>query len=145
MGRQHKLEAALKQLPQDLHVLRVAASVLRLSLKDEAKLGVNPNAARSVHTAYQRLRISHITKAALKAKRDSGQRAGNLPYGYSLNPDGQTLDPNKAEQDTLDLIRYLHQSKLSQRAIAALLNQHGSTTRRGTPWRHQYVASLLKK
>jgi hypothetical protein len=32
----------------------------------------------------------------------------------------------------------------TQRAIAEALNQDGSTTRKGTPWRHQYVAAVLR-
>jgi DNA invertase Pin-like site-specific DNA recombinase len=95
--------------------------------------------AFSEHT---RLLISQRTKAALKAKRDRGERAGNIPFGYSLNIDGQTLDANADEQHVLELLRELRTAGYTLREIAAELNAQGFTTRRGTAWRHEYVARL---
>lgn len=91
---------------------------------------------------YERRLIGQRTKAALRAKRERGERAGNLPFGYSLNPDGRTLDRNEAEQAVLSALGELRRAGYSQRAIAAELNRQGFTTRRGTAWRHQYVAAL---
>lgn len=91
---------------------------------------------------YERRLIGQRTKAALRAKRERGERAGNLPFGYSLNTDGRTLDRNEAEQAVLSVLGELRRAGYSQRAIAAELNRQGFTTRRGTAWRHQYVAAL---
>lgn len=91
---------------------------------------------------YERRLIGQRTKAALRAKRERGERAGNLPFGYSLNANGRTLDRNEAEQTVLSILAELRVAGYSQRAIAAELNRQGFTTRRGTAWRHQYVASL---
>lgn len=91
---------------------------------------------------YERRLIGQRTKAALRAKRERGERAGNLPFGYSLNTDRRTLDRNEAEQAVLSILGELRRAGYSQRAIAAELNRQGFTTRRGTAWRHQYVASL---
>jgi DNA invertase Pin-like site-specific DNA recombinase len=49
-----------------------------------------------VFAEYERRLIGQRTKAALKAKRDRGERAGNLPFGDRLNADGRKLDPNPA-------------------------------------------------
>lgn len=95
-----------------------------------------------VFAEYERRLIGQRTKAALRAKRDRGERAGNLPFGYSLGTDGQTLEPCAAEQAALSILRELRAAGYSQRAIAAELNRQGFTTRRGTAWRHQYVAAL---
>jgi DNA invertase Pin-like site-specific DNA recombinase len=95
-----------------------------------------------VFAEYERRLIGQRTKAALRAKRERGERAGNLPFGYSLNPDGRTLEPNAAEQEVLAILGELRQAGYTLRAIAAELNRQGFTTRRGTAWRHQYVAAL---
>ena len=91
---------------------------------------------------YERLIIGQRTKAALKAKRDRGERAGNIPFGYSLNADGRTLDANADEQHVIGLLRELKAAGYTLRQIADELNRQGFTTRRGTAWRHQYVAGL---
>ncbi len=91
---------------------------------------------------YERLIIGQRTKAALKAKRDRGERAGNLPFGYQLGADGQTLDVNTDEQRVIGLLRELRTAGYTLRQIADELNRQGFTTRRGTAWRHQYVAAL---
>lgn len=95
-----------------------------------------------VFAEYERRLIGQRTKAALRAKRDRGERAGNLPFGYQLNADGRTLDTNAAEQTVLSILRELRTAGYSLRQIAAELNRQGFTTRRGSPWRHQYVAAL---
>lgn len=90
----------------------------------------------------ERIVIGQRTKAALKAKRDRGERAGNIPFGYSLGADGQTLELNADEQRVLGLLRELRTAGYTLRHVAAELNRQGFTTRRGTAWRHQYVAAL---
>lgn len=95
-----------------------------------------------VFAEYERRLIGQRTKAALRAKRQRGERAGNVPFGFSLNADGRTLDPNPDEQEVLSILRELRTAGYSLREIAAELNRQGFTTRRGTAWRHQYVASL---
>lgn len=91
---------------------------------------------------YERRLIAQRTKAALRAKRDRGECAGNVPFGYQLNPDGKRLDPSPMEQEVLSILTELRKAGYSLREIAAELNRQGFTTRRGTAWRHQYVAAL---
>ncbi len=91
---------------------------------------------------YERLIIGARTKAALKAKRARGEAAGNVPFGYNLNADGRTLDANPQEQTVLGILRELRHAGYTLRAIAAELNAQGFTTRRGSAWRHEYVARL---
>ena len=95
-----------------------------------------------VFAEYERRLIGQRTKAALRAKRERGERAGNLPFGYSLNVDGRTLDPNPSEAAVLSILRELRAAGYSLRQIAEELNRQGFRTRRGTAWRHQYVAAL---
>lgn len=91
---------------------------------------------------YERLIIGQRTRAALQAKRARGQRAGNLPYGFTLNADGSTLDVRADEQRVLSLLRELIAAGFTLREVAAELNRQGFRTRCGSAWRHQYVANL---
>jgi DNA invertase Pin-like site-specific DNA recombinase len=95
-----------------------------------------------VFSEYERRLIGQRTKAALQAKRARGERAGNVPFGYQLGADGQTLEPCEAERAVVAILEELRAAGYSLRQIAAELNRQGFTTRRGTAWRHQYVAAL---
>jgi site-specific DNA recombinase len=94
---------------------------------------------------WEREAIGERTKDALRHKRAQGLRAGNVPFGYSLAEDGQTLVPRDEEQQVLAYLRQLGDRGLSQRRIAAHLNAVGLRTRSGSEWRHQYVANLLEQ
>lgn len=93
---------------------------------------------------YERLVIAARTKAALAAKRARGECAGQLPFGFHLAGDRKHLEPDAAEQDKLARIHALKATGLSAQKIAVCLNAEQITTRKGTPWRHQYVARVLK-
>jgi DNA invertase Pin-like site-specific DNA recombinase len=83
------------------------------------------------------------TKAALRAKRARGERAGTLPFGFTLGSDGRTLQPHPDEQATLEIVRARRAEGLSLRDIAAELNRLGRVTRRGSRYQHQHVYNLL--
>ena len=93
---------------------------------------------------YERLLIGARTKAALRAKRAQGFRAGNVPFGYQLAEDGRTLHASGTEQATLGTIRELRGGGATLTAIADELNRRGLRTRSGAAWRFEYVRSLLK-
>lgn len=93
---------------------------------------------------YERLIIGQRTKAALQAKRQRGERAGTIPFGSQLGPDGQQLIEAPVEQDALRTLRELQHAGLSLRAIAAELTRQGFRTRTGGAWQGQYVHRLLR-
>jgi site-specific DNA recombinase len=94
---------------------------------------------------YERLIIGARTKSALAAKRRRGERTSRFaPYGFQIAGDGRRLDVNHDEQRVLGLIRTLHADGRSLRVIAADLNQDGSRTRSGAPWRFEYVRNMLR-
>ena len=90
---------------------------------------------------YERSMIRSRTVAALKAKRDRGERAGNVPYGYSV-VDGGKLIVNPAEQGVLAVVRELRASGLSLRAVVSLLAQRGIVSRAGKPLGLTQVARM---
>lgn len=127
---------ALEQAVIDELVERRGARII--SCSGEGTAGDSPTDTFVRHllrlvARFGRDLIRARTKAALAAKKARGERVGALPYG-------QTDD----ERRVLNLIRTQRAGGASLKEAADALNAHGLTTRRGTPWRPQYVASLLK-
>lgn len=93
---------------------------------------------------WERGIISERTRDALRHKRSKGELAGEVPYGYTLNDDGKTLDPIPKEQEVLDRIRTLRESTFSYSRIAEHLNNHGVATKKGSSWYPESVRSVLQ-
>jgi site-specific DNA recombinase len=93
---------------------------------------------------WEREAIGERTRDALRHKRAQGLRAGNVPFGYSLAEDGQTLITDHSEQGTLQTIRSLRASGKSMVNIANHLNRQGVVTRAGGVWRFEYIRRLLR-
>lgn len=93
---------------------------------------------------WEREAIGERTRDVLQHKKANGERVGTVPYGYSLTSDGVHLLPNDDEQKTLRIMLAIRAQGVTTRGVAKTLNTYGYRTRKGTPWRHQYVAALLK-
>jgi site-specific DNA recombinase len=94
---------------------------------------------------WEREAIGERTRDAMRHKLSQGERAGNIAYGYRLSGDGQHLEPDPAEQTALADIRRLRCEGTTMRGIAAALNHRAYRTRRGTHWRLESVARVLKQ
>lgn len=93
---------------------------------------------------WEREAIGERTRDAMRHKKAKGEVVGTVPFGYQLAADGERLEPNSAELAIVAKIRQLRTHGYTLRAIADALNADGLTTRRRTPWRIQYVDSVLK-
>jgi DNA invertase Pin-like site-specific DNA recombinase len=95
---------------------------------------------------YERLIIGARTRAALAAKRRRGERISRFaPFGYGIAADGRTIEPSSSEQTVLRAIQERHAAGQTLRAIAEDLNRAGVRTRAGSPWRFEYVRSVLRR
>jgi len=94
---------------------------------------------------WEREAIGERTRDALGHKRSLGERVGNIAFGSRLAPDGQHLEPDPAEQAALAEIRCLRSQGTTMRGIATALNHREFRTRRGTAWRLESVARILKQ
>jgi Recombinase len=81
----------------------------------------------------------------LRHKRSNGERVGNIEFGCRLSLDGRHLEPDSTEQAALAEIRSLRSQGYTLRGIAATLNIRGHRTRRGTDWRLESVARVMKQ
>lgn len=92
--------------------------------------------------AYERELIRARTRAALKAKRARGERAGNVPFGWRALDDG-TLIAHEPEQAVLVQVRALRAAGLSLRGIVAELERAGIRGRTGKALALTQVARLV--
>ncbi len=93
---------------------------------------------------WEREAIGERTRDAMRHKRSNGERVGNIPYGYRLAADGRHLEEDPGEQTVLAEIRRFRREGATLRWIAAALNNSARKTRRGTAWRLESVARVLK-
>lgn len=89
--------------------------------------------------------ISERVSSALQHKKAKGEKAGNIPYGYRLASDNVMLEPDEDERSVIEWVRAARADGMSLQRIADALNELDAKTRKGTPWRKQYVANLLSK
>lgn len=97
---------------------------------------------------FERDIIGERTRAALRVKRERGERAGAIPYGFALDPSdagGARLIGVAAEQRGLRIIDRLAQRGRSLRRIAAVLDRLHIPTKKGNTWQHQSVACILSQ
>lgn len=90
---------------------------------------------------YERALIRQRTKAALRAKRARGERAGNVPFGFTADASG-TLAPHEGEQAIIGHVRALRASGLTLRGIVAELSRVGFVGRTGRPLALRQVARI---
>lgn len=103
--------------------------------------------------AYEREVISERTAAALKVKKDRGERVGRVPFGYRavLVPglvtkrgvESSRIEPDPVEQEILAQVFSLRTEGFSTYAISAALTAQGRLTRSGKPWRQSQIFRLL--
>jgi DNA invertase Pin-like site-specific DNA recombinase len=94
---------------------------------------------------WEREAIGERTRDALRHKRTNGERVGNIQFGYRLCADRRHVEPDPGEQAVLTEIQNLRQSGQTLRGIAAALNHRALRTRRGSAWRLEHVARILRQ
>ncbi len=93
---------------------------------------------------HERLLIGARTKAALKAKRARGERAGNVPFGFRATPEGR-LEREDREQMIIAEAVALRAAGRSFRDIALDLACRGFIGRAGRPLGLAQVHAILKR
>src|SRR5215469_4442832 len=125
---------------QDVALISVAESLDTSSAAGRLVLNI-----MTAVSQWEREAIGERTRDALSHKRSHGERVGNIRFGFRLSRDGKHVEPDAAEQDVLHEIHRLRQGGHSMRRIAAALNGKRFHTRRGSDWRLEHVARILKQ
>lgn len=76
------------------------------------------------------------------ARSTTGERTGEVPYGYSATPEGR-LVPNEAEQSIIALVRELRAAGMSLRAVVSELARGGKVSRVGRPLQVTQIVRIL--
>ncbi|MBF0343927.1 MAG: recombinase family protein [Nitrospirae bacterium] len=92
----------------------------------------------------EREQIGERTKSALQYKISRNERAGQIPYGWSLSENGNTLVENPKEQEAIKLIAVLKEKGYTLRAICIELTKKGYTPV-GKTWHPQSIARILRR
>lgn len=96
--------------------------------------------------ANERLNAISRTKAAMKAKRDRGERCGQVPYGFRLGADGRSIEPEPDDLRAVELAGLLAADGRSLRAIAAELTTAGLKPKNGgAAWSASTIRRMLKR
>ena len=93
--------------------------------------------------AYERALIRSRTRAALKAKRARGERAGNTPWGFVADADGRLL-PNEREVAAKGRATELVGQGVSLRKAGEVLAGEGYLGRSGKPLSHVQLLRMLR-
>ncbi|MFO0562443.1 MAG: recombinase family protein [Polyangiales bacterium] len=92
---------------------------------------------------FERALIRERTRAALRAKRARGQRAGNVPWGYRAGERGQ-LERHEPEHAITMRVLALRATGMPLRAIAQTLECDGVTGRTGRALTLTQVARIVR-
>jgi DNA invertase Pin-like site-specific DNA recombinase len=93
---------------------------------------------------WEREAIEERTRDAMRHKRAKKERVGNIAYGYRMDEDGKHVAPNPAQQTALSEIQKRRHPGHSMRRVVSELNRQALRTRRGTAWRLEHIAPILK-
>jgi site-specific DNA recombinase len=102
----------------------------------------------------ERETIGDRTRTGMGQLKSMGFPVGNAPYGHRRPgrsnhriplADKLPLLVNESEQKVLDMVRQLREENVSLRKIAGEFNAAGLRTRKGTEWRFQYVARMVRQ
>lgn len=93
---------------------------------------------------WERDTISERTRDALRLKITRNERAGQVPYGWTLADDGNTLIENQKEQEAIRLIKELRERGYNYSAVCRELTERGYQPI-GKQWHAQSVKNILKR
>jgi DNA invertase Pin-like site-specific DNA recombinase len=148
IARLHRLTRSVKDLCSLLELFEkrgVALISVAESLDTASAAGRLVITIMAAVSQWEREAIGERTRDALRHKRTSGERVGNIRFGFRLSPDGKHVEPDPGEQGVLTEIGHLRQNGHTLRGIAATLNRKALRTRRGSAWRLEHVARIIKQ
>jgi DNA invertase Pin-like site-specific DNA recombinase len=128
-------------------VLRVAAKLEHAGVRilSPREPWFDTNGAAERWMLKGELRRQHRAAKTLKAKREYGERTGEIPYGFRLAVDGISLEPDEREQQVIAQARRLSSEGYSFRVIAQSLSNWGYLSRANTAFGHRQIARMVRR
>lgn len=92
---------------------------------------------------FERDQVAERTREAMRHMKAQGRRVGSIPYGATLDDDGETLRPDEREREIVYHVRELRKLGYSLRAISAELARRGAFSRTGKPFHPQTLSRII--
>jgi site-specific DNA recombinase len=100
----------------------------------------------AVLAEFERDLISERTVAALQHKRARGGRMGQIPYGFTIGDDGDTLVAADLEQNTIRCVKQMRTEGRTLKAIAAQLTDDRVLNKAGrVRWNTTQIHRMLTR
>jgi len=100
----------------------------------------------AVLAEFERDQISERTSTAMQHMRAAGKFTGEVPFGFQLAADGESLVADENEQRIIELIRSLREvDGMSYRAIAAELDARSIPAKKAGTWNHVTIKNILTR
>ena len=115
-------------------VLSLRAEIAALTIPEDSDHAVGYNTALrdviAIYDRHERDRKKRSARAIAQRKGENKKTGGDLPYGYELAPDGETLRESQAEQRVIAAARKLR-ATYSLREVARRLKARNMFPREG--------------
>lgn len=100
----------------------------------------------AVLAEFERDLVSERTVSALQHKRQRGGRMGQIPFGYVVAPDGDTLVPFEREQNVIRQVSKMKAAGHTLKAIAESLKSQKVQNKAGRcSWNTTQIHRLLRR
>jgi site-specific DNA recombinase len=99
----------------------------------------------AVLAEFERDQISERTTTAMQHMRAVWKFTGEVPFGFTLAADGETLVADDNESRIIELIRQLRTTGMSLRAIAAELDAQGVAPKKAGTWNAMTIRNILNR
>lgn len=130
----------LDKLGVSLHIIDLGGS----SIDSQSPAGRFMLTVLAAAAEMERGQIKVRCKSGRDQHRAEGKRLGEIPFGFELAEDGETLVVVPREQEVLTIIRNLKAQGQKLQMIADELNHRGFSTKKGRQWTTGTVWNLLK-
>lgn len=126
-------------------VLSLRAELAALVIPEDGDHAVGYNTALrdviAIFDRHERDRKKRSARAIAQRKDEGKKTGGDLPYGYALAPDGETLRECPAEQRVIAAARKLRATPYSLREVARRLKARNMFPREGD----EFHAAQIKR
>lgn len=86
-----------------------------------------------------------VREAAHQKRRQHQRVTQFIPFGFDVQPDGQTLTPNKVEQQAIRRMKRQRRQGWTLQRIADDLTARGVMPKRGAKWHRKTVRDILSR
>lgn len=131
----------LDKLSVSLHIIDLGGS----SVDSQSPAGRFMLTVLAAAAEMERGQIKVRCNSGREKHRAEGKRLGEIPFGYELDTDGETLIEVAGEQEAIRLVHHLRSQGQTLKQIANRLDELGYKPKKGGAWTTNVIHRILKK